>query len=281
VSSIPTITSYSNYHYDIAALIPQLQDAMAHSNTPFTKYEHVLTYDTKMRDLATASMPTFLSTRSPIPDDWPNFVPWARRSLAICAAHKIIMIHRKFIDLSFTSSAFASTRKTCVAAAKTILHEIKTPIDKEGPVLWIDQAFTVAAGIILCLDAFHRKSTDSKTLEHRTLAEDAIQFLQQYPTSMIASRGIRLLNFLVARLADQNGVRQNGNGRKRPGESLDNGDKRARISESLDYTRHSTMMDAESQAQPVHIAWDSFNDLFPPQSGFGDGQLFSNFFDFA
>jgi hypothetical protein len=85
----PTITSYCNYLYDIAHLIPQLQDAMATSNTLYTKYEQVLKYDEKMRALATAYMPTFLSTNAPVASTWPVYVPWARRSLAICLAHKM------------------------------------------------------------------------------------------------------------------------------------------------------------------------------------------------
>lgn len=83
--STPTQSSYCNYLYDIAALMPQLQDAMAASNTLFTKYEQVLLYDDKMRKLATASMPTFLSKNAPVSADWPLYVGWARRSLSICA----------------------------------------------------------------------------------------------------------------------------------------------------------------------------------------------------
>jgi len=107
--AVPTQSSYCNFRYDIAALMPQLLDATADCNTPFTKYEQVLKYDAKMRELATASIPTFLSTNSPVAEEWPSYVSWARRSLTICAgkymvtsgvfayadtqtAHKIIMM---------------------------------------------------------------------------------------------------------------------------------------------------------------------------------------------
>lgn len=83
--STPTQASYCNYRYDIAALMPQLLDAMAGCNTMFTKYEQVLKFDDKMRKLATASMPTFLSSNAPVVDEWPIYVSWARRSLTICA----------------------------------------------------------------------------------------------------------------------------------------------------------------------------------------------------
>lgn len=91
--SIPTQASYCNYRYDIAALMPQLLDAMTGCNTMFTKYQQVLKYDDKMRKLATASMPTFLAKNAPVAAGWPNYVSWGRRSLTICAAHKIIMMY--------------------------------------------------------------------------------------------------------------------------------------------------------------------------------------------
>ncbi|KAJ5133320.1 hypothetical protein N7526_004685 [Penicillium atrosanguineum] len=57
------------------------------------------------------------------------------------------MIHRKFLWSSFTNLAFAFTRKTCIAAAKTIIREQKQVIKEDGPVLWIYHAFSVAASI--------------------------------------------------------------------------------------------------------------------------------------
>ena len=191
--SIPTQASYCNYRYDIAALMPQLLDAMASCNTLFTKYEQVLQYDEKMRKLATACMPTFLSTNAPVANNWPVYVGWARRSLTICASHKIIMIHRKFLGLSFTNSAFSFTRRTCIAASKTILKEALSANDEQGPVLWIEQAFSVAAGIILSLDLFHRSATEKEFGEHSGLVEDAIEYLKRFEGSKIASRGVQLL----------------------------------------------------------------------------------------
>jgi hypothetical protein len=83
--AVPTQSSYCNFRYDIAALMPQLLDSMADCNTLFTKYEQVLKYDAKMRELATASIPIFLSTNAPVAAEWPSYVSWARRSLTICA----------------------------------------------------------------------------------------------------------------------------------------------------------------------------------------------------
>jgi hypothetical protein len=191
--SVPTQASYCNYRYEIAALMPRLLDASSQCNTLFTKYEQVLKFDEKMRRLATASMPTFLSTSAPIDPDWPAWIGWGRRSLAICASHKIIMIHRRFLGLSFTNTAFSFTRRTCVAAAKTILKESLSAKDQDGPIIWIEQAFSVAAGIVLCLDIAHREPDQDDLEYHATLMGRTVTYLRSFEASKIASRGAQLL----------------------------------------------------------------------------------------
>jgi hypothetical protein len=143
---VPTLTNYSRFFYDIAALMPRVQDVIASSNTVFTSYEKVLEYDQQMRYLATVRLPHYLQN-VPIEPDWPCYVPWARRCLAISSSHKIIMIHRKFLGLSFTNPMFSRTRRTCVAAARTIIKEQKEAAGDHGPILWIHHAFSVAAGV--------------------------------------------------------------------------------------------------------------------------------------
>lgn len=142
--SQPTITSYGRWLYSIASLMPQLQDDMMWSNTPFTAYEQVKKYDKQMRTLASSQRPQFLGS-GPIDASWPAYVPWARKAAAISSSHKIIMIHRKFLVSSFTNPFFKFTRATCIAASKTILKVHREVVNDEGPILWIHHAFTVAA----------------------------------------------------------------------------------------------------------------------------------------
>ncbi|KAF2663495.1 hypothetical protein BT63DRAFT_379867 [Microthyrium microscopicum] len=273
---IPTMTSYCNYLYDIAALMPQLQEAMASSNTLYTKYEQVLLYDEKMRALVKASLPTFLSNHSPLPESWPIFVPWARRMLALCAAHKIIMIHRKFLGPSFTNSTFSFTRRTCIAASKTIINEAQAASDTHGPVLWIEQAFVVAAAIILCLDAFHRQTVEPEYNDHKALAIEASDHLSGFPMSMIASRGIKLLSFLMKEL-DRKAAAGDSYTRKRARESEAN-------QEDSRNTRpfEPQLMSPSANPEPHgfetdDVSWRYFEDFLPPQTGFGGEELFLDF----
>jgi hypothetical protein len=200
------------------------------------------------------------------------------------------MIHRKFLGLSFTNSAFAFTRRTCIAASKTILKEARAAYDDNGPVLWIDQAFVVAASIILSLDAFHRKPTETEFSEHKRLAEQAIEYLSQFQDSKIATRGIQLLGFLTAELNTVVEDETVYSSRKRPEEPDAPEDtrqrKRARI---FNLSTFMNSMSSELQVSTpategtntaADIAWDAFADMFPPQTGFGGDNLFDNFFAF-
>ncbi|SPO07172.1 uncharacterized protein DNG_09866 [Cephalotrichum gorgonifer] len=199
--SVPTVTSYARFLSSIAAIMPPLQDGLISCNTPFTKYEQIIKYDKQLRSLATSGRPTFLSNL-PMEPGWPIYIPWARRALAISSSHKIIMIHRSFLSESFTKPAFAFTRRTCLAASKTIIKEYKCVVEEDGPVIWIHQAFSIAASIILILDILHREPGEREIAEHRQLIEDIVEILKKYRNSMIAVRGAKLLCALLEEIAN-------------------------------------------------------------------------------
>lgn len=311
--SVPTDVSYGNYLFEVAILMPQVHDAIASSNTLYTKYEQVLEYDAKMRSLATEGMPKCFSNRENIEVGWPAFIPWARRSLTICFAHKIIMIHRPFLGKSFTNPAFAFTRRTCMAASKTILKEAKQAYDDEGPLLWIDQAFMVAAGITLSLDVFHRQEHEPEFGEHRKLVEHAIGMLAKFDGSMIATRGIRLLTSLLseqARLSTKqalNGPRK----RDRPEEEevIDGKRQKFDVPKFVEtfygggdsFTQALRTMPTgggvdtgasaaepdkapialgKENAQASDLVYETFAELFPPQTGMSNAFLFEDLLNF-
>ncbi|KAL4784474.1 hypothetical protein BJX76DRAFT_367674 [Aspergillus varians] len=193
----PTPTAYSHFFYKVAAVMSSLHDKMQSAHTLYTRYEQVLEHDRQLRSLATQSLPRFMQN-VPLEPDWPCYVPWARRCLAISLSHKVIMIHRKFLALSFTDPAFIRTRRTCVAAARTIIKEQKEARQDGSPVLWIQQAFGVTASIILCLDLFHRPRGDTEAAHHRQLINDGLEMLVGAPSNMIAKRGVYLLESLLA-----------------------------------------------------------------------------------
>jgi hypothetical protein len=217
--SVPTVTSFCGFLAKIAAIMPRLQDGMASSNTLYTKHEQVLLYDRKMRSLATEGRPSFLANTE-LDDGWPSWVPWARRAIAMSSAHKIIMIHRKFLSLSFTNPMFDFTRRTCLAAAKTILKEyVAINDDESSPTLWTHQAFSVAACIIICLDLLHHQTSPVMDTSSPALVARAVDILEAgRKRSMIASRGVKLLKAL------QRQVSAVSDGRKRAADEDDDTD---------------------------------------------------------
>jgi len=53
--------------------------------------------------------------------------------------------------MSFHDKRFAFTRRTCLAAAKTIIHEVKEVASNEVPSIWSFQAFSVAAAVSILI----------------------------------------------------------------------------------------------------------------------------------
>ncbi|KIX95335.1 uncharacterized protein Z520_08852 [Fonsecaea multimorphosa CBS 102226] len=201
--SEPTVTSFCRFLSKIAAIMPALQDAMAMSNTLYTKHEAVLVYDKKMRSLATGR-PSFLANTA-FDTNWPCYIPWARRAIAMSSAHKIIMIHRKLLGLSFTNPVFAFTRRTCLAASKTILKEyLASSRDESSPMLWTHQAFAVAACIVICFDILHSPYSGQGQDESSQLVDQTLEHLQLcQQKSMIAARGVKVLNALQKQIENR------------------------------------------------------------------------------
>lgn len=195
----PTYVSYTNYLFQIAKLMAKHHEAMLRSSTLLTKYEHTIDYDHRLRTLASKAMPKYFDVGKPVDPAWPDWITWARRSLTVCFAHKMIMIHRHFLRKSFEVTTFSATRSTCLAAARTILKEAQTR-DMDGPTIWVDEAYCASAGAVLCLDLLHRSPTDSLFQNHADLVRECISRLHRYSWGSIAARGARVLEFILDKI---------------------------------------------------------------------------------
>ncbi|TVY93627.1 putative transcription factor [Lachnellula willkommii] len=197
--SSPTIMSYGNFLFRVACLMPALLDQSSRTHTLEAKYDEVLRFDQMMRELVVSELPPCLNSQTPIEPQWPRWALLARRCLTVTSAHKIIMIHRSFLGMSFHDKRYAFTRRTCLSAAKTIINEVKQDLPDENPIIWTTQAFSVAAAIILSLDNFSRHQSAQEYIDNRQLVLDVIKFLSgSISISSIASRGTRLLVGLLA-----------------------------------------------------------------------------------
>ncbi|KAI5917494.1 hypothetical protein F4810DRAFT_44045 [Camillea tinctor] len=193
----PTISSYCIVLAKMAWLMPQLVDG-AHrlsSTSPTKRYEHVLELDLKMRQIV-SDIPPFLSRQGPVDPSWPPWVNWARQTLTISAADKLIMIHRAFLVQSFRSPVYAYTRTTCLSASLTILKEYQR-LSPSASNIWIVPAFTISAAIIVALDLLYTPEPTAQAEKNRLLVSQTISSLSSTKQHKMAVRGASILTALL------------------------------------------------------------------------------------
>ncbi|KAJ5895396.1 hypothetical protein N7495_007087 [Penicillium taxi] len=196
--STPTISSYVRTLVDLAALMPGLVDGLGPMNRRKShqeQYEHVLRIDQKMRSIV-KKIPSFLLRPDTLKEAQ---IPWlsiARRSLAITAAEKIIMIHRVFLFHSFHDPKYIHSRRTCVAAAMTILREHEIIVEEGEPSIWTHTAFAITAAVILCFEINAvNENPEKKTVEtYRAAIVAARDRLAARAGDVFAQRGVALIN---------------------------------------------------------------------------------------
>ncbi|KAJ5929648.1 hypothetical protein N7454_006598 [Penicillium verhagenii] len=194
----PTISSYVRVLVDLAALMPGLVDGLGpmHRRKSYREqYEHILRVDQKMRAIV-KGIPSFMLRPDPIKEAQ---IPWltiARRSLAITAAEKIIMIHRLFLFRSFHDPTYVHSRRTCVAAAMTILREHETIVEDDDLSIWTHTAFAITAAVILCFEVNTvMETTDRRSVPmYRTAVLAARDRLASRNGDVLAQRGVALIN---------------------------------------------------------------------------------------
>ncbi|KAJ5952339.1 uncharacterized protein N7479_010752 [Penicillium vulpinum] len=193
----PTISTYIRVLVNLAELMPGLVDGLGpmKSRKPMRQqYEHILHIDQRMRAVV-KNIPPFLLRADKIKEAQ---IPWlaiARRSLAITAAEKIIMIHRPFLFRSFHDPTYTYSRRTCVAAAMTILREHEV-IVREGDIsIWTHTAFAITAAVIMCFEVNATAENQVTTAQsHRDAIVAARTRLADRTNDVLAQRGVALID---------------------------------------------------------------------------------------
>lgn len=197
-ANTPTISTYVRVLVELAALMPGLADGLGPMNKRKPRreqYEHILQVDQKMRAIVN-SIPPFLLR----PDRAKEAqIPWlriARRSLAITAAEKIIMIHRPFLFRSFQDQTYSHSRRTCVAAAMTILREHEAIVEEDDLSIWTHTAFAITAAVILCFEgnALVKDPGNAKVEIYRETVAAARDRLVARNCDLLAQRGVALID---------------------------------------------------------------------------------------
>ncbi|RBA13647.1 hypothetical protein FPRO05_02440 [Fusarium proliferatum] len=199
-----TINSYPRVLVRMALLMPKLLDSLS-STLPRRSlaetYKLVASSYSALRDIVRHLPPYF--TQTPPPESgtgeyMPAWLPFARRSLALSAADKVIMIHRPVLYHAFQVPALTKARKSCVAAAKTIFKEYES-ISQEGVIpIWTHSAFCVTATIVIGLELLFREAhTDDEASSLRSIMNRTAQSLQSRKSDIIAARCAALIETIL------------------------------------------------------------------------------------
>lgn len=198
--NVPTVSSYVRVLSKMASLMPEMLDGLgpAKSARPLQEqYMHILSIDRRMRETVKTFPSFFLRQDSEKELQFP-WLGVARKSLAITAAEKIIMIHRPFLFRSFQMPLYAFTRKTCTAAATTILREHEALVVADDLSIWTHTAFCITAAVILCFEIYQGlEAHPSLTEGHRETVLATRSRLVTRTSDLLAQRGVVLIDSLL------------------------------------------------------------------------------------
>lgn len=210
----PTVSTYVRVLVELAALMPGLVDGLGPMNNRKSRreqYERILEIDQKMRKIV-QNIPSFLLRPDAHKEAQISWLGIARRSLAITAAEKIIMIHRLFLFRSFHDPTYAHSRRTCVAAAMTILREHETIVNEDDLSIWTHTAFAITAAIILCFEVNTTVRGPSNDLidAYREAVIAARERLAARVCDVLAQRGVALIDAIfIAEQASPSSAEKN------------------------------------------------------------------------
>lgn len=196
----PTFAVVGNYFFDYAYLLLQFGDAIVDADEQdldeTSRYNLILKWDGELRVHYAERIPKCLSHRTPLQPHWPKWVSWARRLHEASCSHKIIMIHQSFLNKSFNDVRYTYSRWACATAARHVLS-LYSKREPDEPQFWVEQAFSITAGICLILDLFHRNEINAEAQEYLACVKRAVVYLASFPTSSVANHGVRVLTSLL------------------------------------------------------------------------------------
>ncbi|KAI6797360.1 hypothetical protein KC363_g6662 [Hortaea werneckii] len=203
-TSVLTISTCAIIMSKIARLMPDiLEGTYATEKDETAKYQQVISADRRMRELV-ATLPA-VTLRKQVSSREPqcSWIATARRTLAISAADKIIMIHRSFLLRSLRSPLYLFTRNTCVSAAMTILRE-HDELSRSGSgcfSIWVHSAFCVTATVVLCFNILHADRQIPPSLrsieQQLELVMSARARLESQRCDVMARRGVHIINAML------------------------------------------------------------------------------------
>jgi len=201
----PTINSYPRALVRIAKVMPQLLDGLALIQPRLSlaeTYKVIAGCASTLRDVLRDLPSFFMDTVEPQSVDGvylPHWLSFARRSLALSVADKLIMIHRPVLYHAFQVSTLIQARKSCIAAGKAIFKEFRSISEEGGVPIWTRSAFCVTAAIVIGLELLFREShTDDEASHLRFIMNNTAGLLRSRQSDIIAARCAALIDTILA-----------------------------------------------------------------------------------
>ena len=98
------------------------------------RYEQIQIFDAELRMMGPDSLPPCFAKYRDVP-----WIRWGCNIITILQANRLLLMHRPFLNKSFTDSRYAFTRWASVDASKTIMfHYEITLTDSDRPAFWND-----------------------------------------------------------------------------------------------------------------------------------------------
>lgn len=180
--------------------MPEVLDGLADMTSPNRVYHHLLHMGQRMTGLISSFPKPFLKN---CPMGSVSEIPWlltARRTLAISASDKIIMLHRPLLLPSFRTSAFPKVRDICTSAALTILREHENTTQSNNAILsiWTQSAFCTTATVVLGLALLYRQTTSAAQHEEfRKMLQNTSSILERRRCDSMATKCANLIHALI------------------------------------------------------------------------------------
>ncbi|KAH8922834.1 hypothetical protein BT69DRAFT_1319917 [Atractiella rhizophila] len=195
---------------------------------------------------------------------WPPYVAWQGHAFRLSAAHKLILIHRPFLQRAFQEdkegAGYEFSRKACLTAADMIYGEFIRPEGTHGRALWQGSFHVVAATTVLCINLLTPEV--QRDVHEANKCRERIRVLLQglqasSNSSEIARRGVVLVENLLK--AEAEAQQQPRALKRRAGDEDEIDDNRGGKRMAIDYQDLSQPLDSSGMMPQVPLyppTWD-------------------------
>ncbi|WWD18253.1 hypothetical protein CI109_102703 [Kwoniella shandongensis] len=197
-SELPTVPAHTYHLLKLASLVNEVYSHASSSGD--VPYDIILRTDEQVQEILAAAPAWMRSVEIPLEASWPLWVEWQRRVFMVSAAHKVIVLHRPYLGRAFRGDVqYAKSREACLAQARFITDTFCRCALETFRRTWTVLAHTLAACIVLLLEASHQENEGRQIYDQLTVpVKSALSiFVELAEVSDIAKKASAVLTSLL------------------------------------------------------------------------------------